>query len=105
MFDGTSLKLTLWWRDIVELASKYMLFGAPFDSSRSFEPIFRLKSDIEYAHHVFRKLAVEYRGDSRASYALYAQYQKRVRQSWQMIAEQAMAEKEKMMSSRGRRRE
>ena len=92
--DETPHKLTLSWRDFVDHADEYLLFGTPFHQSRSFENIFRNKADIEYAHHVFRKMAVEYRGDSRASYALFAHYQKRKCQSWELMAEKALAEKE-----------
>lgn len=92
--DGTPHKLTLSWKDLIDHAEKYMLFGTPFLSTRSFENIFRHKGDIEYTHQVFRQMAIEYRGDSRVSYALYAHYQKRVRQSWEIIAAQTMAAKD-----------
>ena len=39
-------------------------------------------------------MSSEYRGDSRASYALYAHYQKRLRQTWQLKAEKADAAKD-----------
>ena len=75
-------------------ADELMLFGTPFSCSRSFENIFRHKVDIEYAHHVFRQMAIEFRGNSRASYALYAHYQKRLRQSWELAAKESAAAQE-----------
>ena len=81
--DNTDKKLTFSWRSIVDSADDVMFFGCPLDGTRSFDTIFVGKQDVEYAHHVFRQFASEYKGDSRASAQLYASYQKRLRLSWE----------------------
>jgi hypothetical protein len=51
-----------------------MFFGKSFDQSRPWGPIFRFKSDPEYAHQVFWQFALEYFGNSRVSSQLFASY-------------------------------
>lgn len=62
-------------------AESIMLFGVPFGSFRSFEEVFRFKSDIECAHHIFRQFAREFHGDARSLALLYAMYQKLQREN------------------------
>jgi hypothetical protein len=51
-----------------------MFFDKCFDQTHPWGPVFRFKTDPEYAHHVFRQFASEYFGDSRASAQLFAAY-------------------------------
>jgi len=51
-----------------------MFFGKCFDQLHQWGPVFRFKTDPEYAHHVFRSFASEYFGDAHASAQLFATY-------------------------------
>jgi hypothetical protein len=73
--DGTKKSIPIEWRQLVHRADEMMLFGTQINNLRRFAPLFREKGDAEYAHHVFRQFALEYKGDSRASALLYAAYQ------------------------------
>ena len=83
-FNGTDFSLPVSWREMVEHPERIMFFGPPLLGLRSFEEIFRFKRNIQYAHHIFRQFAAEYKGDSRMSAILYAAYQKRLRLIWEM---------------------
>ena len=56
-----------------------MFFGQKFEGGRPYEKLFRHKSDVEYAHNVFRQLARELWGDCTSVAHLYGAYQKRLR--------------------------
>ena len=58
-----------------------MFFGKPFQNFRSFDELFRLRSDVEWSHHIFRQFAAEYKGDARASSLLFAIYNRRQRET------------------------
>jgi len=88
-FEGTNDKMTFSWQEVVTRAKDLMFFGRRFEGFRRFDDLFRKKSDMEYAHHVFRQLAVEYWGDSRSSSLLYAAYQKRQDKCYEARAEAA----------------
>ena len=84
-FDETDETMTFSWKDVIDRCEDVMFFGRPFDGVRPFDDLFKNKKDVEYAHHVFRQFASEYKGDARASAQLYAAYQKRLRQTWQNL--------------------
>lgn len=73
-FDGCTTILSVPWHDVIHCSNVIMFFGKSFDQSRPWGPVFRFKSDPEYAHHVFRQFASEYFGDSRVSSQLFAAY-------------------------------
>ena len=74
LFEGCSTILSVPWYDVIHCSNVVMFFGKCFDQSRPWGPVFRFKSDPEYAHHVFRQFASEYFGDSRVSSQLFAAY-------------------------------
>ena len=80
-FDGTDEKLTPKWSMVVNDAQSLMFFGKPFQNFRSFDELFRLRSDVEWSHHIFRQFAAEYKGDARASSLLFAIYNRRQRET------------------------
>jgi hypothetical protein len=73
-FEGCSTILSIPWYDVIHCSNVVMFFGKCFDQSRPWGPVFRFKSDPEYAHHVFRQFASEYFGDSRVSSQLFTAY-------------------------------
>jgi len=73
-FNGITTRLTVPWRDFINLSRCIMLFGFPFEHGRSIAKIFR-KMKAQHAHHIFRQFASEYFGDSRASSMLFIEYQ------------------------------
>ena len=73
-----TLTITCAWDDLVHLAGDIMLYGRPFSTSRGYDQLLRMKNSNNYVFHVFKHLALEYRGDSVQSSLLYASYLKRV---------------------------
>ena len=73
-FEGCTSILSVPWHDVIHCSHVIMFFGKSFDQSRPWGPVFRFKTDPEYAHHVFRQFASEYFGDSRVSSQLFAAY-------------------------------
>ena len=73
-FDGITTRLTVPWRDFINVSRCIMLFGLLFEQGRSFAKLFR-KMKAQHAHHIFRQFASEYFGDSRASLMLFIEYQ------------------------------
>ncbi len=74
VFDRSSAILSVLWQNIINYSHIIMFFGKQFDQSFLFGPVFRFKTDPEYAHHVFRQFASENFGDSCASSQLFAPY-------------------------------
>ncbi|KAL3771989.1 hypothetical protein ACHAW5_004671 [Stephanodiscus triporus] len=73
-FNGTNQVLSVPWDDVIHYSKTVMFFGKCFDQLRTWGPVFRFKTDPEYAHHVFRCFALEYFGDARTSAQLFAAY-------------------------------
>jgi hypothetical protein len=73
-FDGITTRLTVLWRNFINVSRCIMLFGFPFEQGRSFAKLFR-KMKAQHAHHIFRQFASEYFGDSRARSMLFIEYQ------------------------------
>jgi hypothetical protein len=73
-FNGITTRLTVPWRDFINVSRYIMLFGFPFEHGQSFAKIFR-KMKAQHAHHIFRQFASEYFGDSCASSMLFIEYQ------------------------------
>ena len=72
--NGSPLKLTFAWRDLVDHPKDIMFFGRRFETLRSFYQTFRMKCDRDYLFHVFKHLSLEYWGDATVSAQLYAAY-------------------------------
>ena len=75
------IRFSLAWNDIVCNAKEIMFFGAPLETTRPFDPLFRRKVNRSSLFHVFKHMAMEYWGDANASSQLYATYCKRKAQS------------------------
>ena len=73
-FDGITTRLTVPWRNFINVSRCIMLFGFPFEQGRSFAKLFR-KMKAQHAHHIFCQFASEYFGDSWASSMLFIEYQ------------------------------
>ena len=73
-FDRDDNVLSVLWYDIIHYSHIVMFFGKPFDQLHPWGPVFRLKNDPEYPHHVFCKFALEYFGDVGALLQLFAAY-------------------------------
>ena len=73
-FDGITTRLTVPWRDFINVSRCIMLFGFPFKQGRSFAKLFR-KMKAQHAHHIFCQFASEYFGDSQGSLMLFIEYQ------------------------------
>jgi hypothetical protein len=65
-FDSCETILSVLWHDVIHYLHVMMFFGWCFDQLRPWGPVFRFKTDPEYAHHIFCQFASEYFGDLRA---------------------------------------
>ncbi len=74
VFDGSNKTLSVPWQDIINYSHIIMFFGKTFDKSCPWGPVFRFKTNPEYAHHVFCQFPSEYFWDLRASLQLLAAY-------------------------------
>ena len=54
-FAGTDKTMTLAWKDVIELSEKVLLFGPPFDGTRTFECVFHMPKDNERIDRIFTK--------------------------------------------------
>ncbi len=66
--------LSVPWHNVIHYSHIVMFFGRCFDQLRPWGPEVRFKTDPEYAHHVFRRFALEYFGDSQALAQLFTAY-------------------------------
>jgi hypothetical protein len=73
-FDGTETILSVPWQDLINYSHIVMFFCKSFDQSCPWGSVFKLKTNPEYAPHVFFWFASEYFGDTRASSQLFAAY-------------------------------
>ena len=76
--DGTDLKLPFYWSHLIDQAEDIMFFGPLHQGSRNFYRHLRSRDDEFSLFHVFKHLAVEYRGDVLASTQLYGAYYRRL---------------------------
>ena len=79
-FVNDPIRLTLVWNDLVHNAKDIMFFGAPLETTRSFDPFFWRKFNPSSLFSVFKYVVMEYWGDSNSSSQLYAAYCKRKEQ-------------------------
>ena len=75
--DGTSILLTLKWREVLAFADQLLIFGPSTNSTRRYNRCFRDRG-AGYVDRVYKNLARETLGDVRQSSALLVAYLERV---------------------------
>jgi hypothetical protein len=74
LFKGSNQILSVPWHDVIHYSHIVMFFERCFDQLHPWGLVFWFKTDLEYAHHVFWRFALEYFVDSQASAQLFAAY-------------------------------
>ncbi len=75
-----------------------MFFGKAFDQSCPWGPVFRFKTDPEYAHYVFHQFAFKYFGDLRALLQLFVAYKECLCNVYQALADLLSIEQKRRIS-------
>ncbi len=64
--------------DMVNYPGGLMIFGAQSSALRSYQSLFKDKSNVAYIHHIYRQFCLETRGDPLATFALMAAYHRKM---------------------------
>ena len=64
--------------DMVNYPGDLMIFGAQSSALRSYQSLFKDKSNVAYIHHIYRQFCLETRGDPLATFALTAAYHRKM---------------------------